>query len=233
VDDEPLAIKVIESYVDRIGDMEIVATFTDSNKAFSYLHQNKVDLLFLDIQMPALNGFDLLRVLSQKPEIIITTAFREYAVESFELDVLDYLVKPISFERFLKSVQKYFKVASIEMDNKNIAKIQPIEEVEAIFVKENKKMVKLELDKILYIESLKDYVRFHTKGRNIVCKMSMNELEQILPSDRFIRVHRSYIIPFKKIESFSTSNIELSDIKIPIGNTYKLIVMKRLDFLLN
>ncbi len=232
VDDEPLALKVIESYLEGLENIEILATFTDAIKAFTYLQQNKVDLLFLDIQMPMLNGLELIRTMVNPPAVIITTAFREYAVESFDLDVIDYLLKPISFERFLKSIQKYYRTISKEFKNSEIEKHESKNEPKAIFVKENKKMFKLAFDKIKYIESLKDYVRFHTNDKNVICKMSMVELENRLPIDQFMRVHRSYIIPIKRIQAFSASSINLPEIKIPIGNTYKLITLKRLKFLL-
>jgi len=231
IDDEPLALKVLESYIAKLDNIEIVGSFTNSVQAFSFLQHHKVDLLFLDIQMPALSGMDLLKTLSNPPTVIITTAFREYAVESFEFDVIDYLLKPISFERFLKAIQKYFKTKNLNSTISTQSQ-ETTENSDCIFVKENKKRVRLVLNHILYIESLKDYVRFHTYEKKIVSKMSLSELEDILPNDRFIRVHRSYIVPFDKIKAYSANYLDLENSKIPIGNTYKHMVIKRLEFVL-
>ena len=230
VDDEPLAINVIKNYLDKLSDFEVIATCNNALEAFDVLTKQKIDLMFLDIQMPELTGIDFIKSLDKKPEIILTTAFRDYAVESYELDILDYLVKPISLNRLLKAIQKFQKT-------KGIHKSETAEQSRAedkdryIYIKEGKRNVKIILNDIMYIEGMKDYVKIFVGDEKIITKMSITSLEDILSREQFIRIHRSYIISLNKIKAFSASKVEIDDKKLPIGNTYKSPVLKRLDFL--
>lgn len=222
IDDEPLAIEVIESYLTKMSDMEIVAKCESAVEALAVLRKKQIDLMFLDIQMPELTGLDFLKSLSHPPKAILTTAHRKYALEGYELDVIDYLLKPISFERFLKAVNKYFK--SADSDNKVIH--EDTNEDDFIYVKENKKAVKISLDEILYIESMKDYVTFHTDKKKIITKSTMSELEEKLPAERFVRIHRSYIVAIQKIDAFTSTSVEIGKKELTIGRNYKNGVMK-------
>lgn len=227
VDDEPLAINIIKNYLDKLAGYEIVATCNSALEAFEILNRKRIDLMFLDIQMPELNGIEFIKSLEKKPEIILTTAFRAYAVESYELDVLDYLVKPISLQRLLKSIQKFQEKKGIE--NSNIQNNNS--ETDFLYVKEGKKNIKLILKDIHFIESMKDYLRIQLKDEKIIIKISMTTMEDMLPQNGFIRIHRSYIVPIEKIKAYSASQVEIDNKKLPIGNTYKSPVLKRLDFL--
>jgi len=227
VDDEPLAINVIKNYLDKLSRYEIVATCNSALEAFEILNRKRIDLMFLDIQMPEINGIEFIKSLEKTPEIILTTAFRDYAVEGFDLDVLDYLVKPISLPRMLKALQKFQEKKGIE--NASIQNHKS--ETDFLYVKEGKKNIKLILKDIHFIESMKDYLRIQLKDERIITKMSMTTMEDMLPQDGFIRIHRSYIIPIEKIKAYSASQVEIGNKKLPIGNTYKSPVLKRLDFL--
>jgi len=224
IDDEPLAIEVIESYLIKIDDMEIVAKCESAVDALAVLRKKQIDLMFLDIQMPELTGLDFLKSLSHPPKVILTTAHRKYAIEGYELDAVDYLLKPISFKRFLKAVNKYFKSA----DTKNKVIHDEANEDDFIYVKENKKTIKISLEEILYIESMKDYVTFHTAQKKIITKSTMSELEEKLPVEKFIRIHRSYIVAIKKIDAFTATSIEIGKKELTIGRNYKNGVMRLL-----
>ena len=221
VDDEPLAINVIKKFLDQFQASEVVSTCENAMDAFTYISENPVDLLFLDINMPALNGLDFLKSLKQPPLVIITSAYRDYAVEGFELNVLDYLVKPISFQRFLKAMDK----ANTAIREKN-APSQSIVTVPDsskafIFLKVDKKMVKVYLDEILYIESLKDYVRVRTVYEDLVTHQNLNSMAKILPSDSFIRIHKSYTISVDKVKSLEGNCVEIASKLLPIGRNFR------------
>lgn len=225
VDDEPLAIEVIESHLEEISRVEVAATFQNAVKAFEALQEQPVDLLFLDIQMPGLTGIKLLKTLKNPPNVIFTTAYREYALEGFELDVTDYLLKPISFERFLKAINKVFaqrKTASppVVSEQKN----HP-----PLFIQINKKRVKIEPEEILFIESQRDYVKIKTANKEILAHQTISYLEERLPDESFLRIHRSFIVRLDKIESWSSTEIELAETQLPIGRTYKSEVMRTLE----
>ncbi|MTI40019.1 LytR/AlgR family response regulator transcription factor [Fulvivirga lutimaris] len=225
VDDEPLAIEIIESYIDRLDDLEIVATCTNALKAFEILQKEPVDLMFLDIEMPKLTGIDFIKTLKNPPKIILTTAYRDYALESYELDVVDYLLKPISFDRFLIALQKAYKTDKSEPANG----LTSTTEGEYIYLKADKKMVKVMLNDIHYIESLKDYIRVKTADKDVITHQKISYLEEKLPDDSFIRIHRSFIVPLKKIESYSSSTIEVPGKELPIGRLYKNKVLDTLN----
>ena len=226
VDDEPLAIEVLQSYVDRMASLELVATSSNAVDAFDILKKEKVDLLFLDIQMPKLTGIEFLKVLNPTPKVILTTAYREYAVESYELNVVDYLLKPIAFDRFLMAVNKVLGDEN-EFKLPEVDATKPIDSDPYLFLKADRKMVKVYLKDIAYIESLKDYVRVRKQdGSEVISLQKISYLEQKLPSSDFIRIHKSYIISINKIDSYSAMNVEIGDKEIPIGRSYKSEVMK-------
>ncbi|MEC7755559.1 MULTISPECIES: LytR/AlgR family response regulator transcription factor [Roseivirga] len=228
VDDEPLAREVIISHIEKIEALELVEQCDNALKAFEVLKKEPVDLIFLDIQMPKLNGIEFLKVLNPEAQIIFTTAYREYALESYELNVADYLLKPVSFHRFLKAVNK---VVEVQQEENNAA--EPADKLRTdephIFLKADRKMVKVYLKDILYIESLKDYVRIKLPGREVISLQKISFLEEKLPEDCFIRVHRSFIVPFKKIEAFSNHAVEVNGVEIPIGRNYKEQVLEQLN----
>lgn len=226
VDDEPLAIEIIESYIDRLEGINLVAKCNNALKAFEILQKESVDLIFLDIQMPKLTGLDFLRTLNNPPKVIITTAYRDYALEGYELDVVDYLLKPISFERFLKSIGKVYKTENTPTPSGEVK--LPSEDA-YIYLKADKKMVKVLLKNILYIESLKDYVRIKTSSKEVITHQTITYFEQKLPEDCFMRVHRSFIVPLNKIETFTATQIEVPGKEIPIGRLYKNQVMNTLN----
>ena len=224
VDDEPLAIEVIESHLEKINDIEIVAKCESAVEAFEILRKKKIDLIFLDIQMPELTGIDFIKSISNPPKVILTTAYRKYALEGYELDVVDYLLKPISFERFMKAINKYYKTAGNEFKVVQ----QENNEENFIYVKENKKSIKLDFAEIRYIESMKDYATIYTDNKKVITKITMNELEEKLPPNKFIRIHRSFIVSIPKIEAFTSTSIEIGKRELTIGRSYKNAVMKAL-----
>ena len=218
VDDEPLAIEILESYVARIDELELVGTFRNAIAAFTFVQQNPVDLIFLDIEMPKLSGIDFLKTLKHHPKVIITTAYRDYAIEGFELEVIDYLLKPIPFERFLKSVGK---VLSSRMET--IVTPTPVAQDNFIYFKVDKKMVKTKIADILYIESIKDYVKVRTAEKEIITQQKISYLDESLPRMHFIRIHRSFIENLDRIDAYTTTDVEISKFKLPIGRNYKMM----------
>jgi DNA-binding LytR/AlgR family response regulator len=230
IDNEPLARDLIRIHISKLENFEIVAECGDCMKAMQELRDQKVDLMFMDIQMPQITGIEFLKILKNPPKVIITTAYREYALDSFEHDVVDYLLKPITFERFLKSVNKYYQVTQEETQV-----LAPVSEViqsdEAfIYVKENKRVIKVNLNEILYIEGLSEYVQIFTDKKKIITKTSMINLEEKLPNDAFLRIHKSYIVSMSRIESFTAHTIEVPGKEIPIGRSYKNSVLNSLQF---
>lgn len=217
IDDEPLAIKVIENHLNEFVDFELVGTFNSPIDAIELIESKKIDVVFLDINMPTMNGLEFLKTLTHRPFVIITTAYREYAVESFELNVLDYLVKPIPFQRFLKSINKLNRRLGLEKrDAKNIS----IKEEPFIFLKVDKKLMKVRLNDILYIESLKDYIKVITISEEFLVHKSMTSISEELPNDRFIRIHRSFTIALNKITFVEGNSIKIANRRIPIGRNY-------------
>ncbi|XWN36593.1 MAG: LytTR family DNA-binding domain-containing protein [Balneola sp.] len=227
IDDEPLAIEVIESHVSKIDGLEVKATFQNAVKAFQALRETEVDILFLDIQMPRLTGIEFLRMMKNPPKVVFTTAYREYALEGFELDVVDYLLKPISFNRFLKAVDKVFDLNTA--GNSSASSIEDDNSKHFVFVPVDKKNVKICLNEIVYIESKRDYVLIKTLNKEVVTHQTLTYMEERLPKPSFMRVHRSFIINTHMIESWSNNEIELPDIQIPIGRTYKREALKVLN----
>jgi len=235
VDDEPLALDVLENYINRLDTLEMVARCKNAIEAYNKLQTEKIDLLFLDIQMPKLTGIDFMKSVKNPPKVIFTTAYREYAIEGYELDAVDYLLKPISFDRFLKAINKVMdnmvrpvKEKSEQTEQNKILAGSGFQEP-FIYLKSDKKMVKVLLKNILYIESLKDYIRVKTPGKEVVAYQKISYLEEKLPEQRFMRIHRSFIINMEKVEAFCATHAEVSGFEIPIGRNYKNEALKKLN----
>ena len=237
VDDEPLALDVLETFIGRLDNLELVCRCHNAVEAYNCLQSEPIDLMFLDIQMPKLTGIDFLKSLANPPRVIFTTAYRDYAVEGFELNAVDYLLKPIAFDRFLKAVSK---VATAEQPVPAVAVPATVAVPAAtpstpgyryafIYLKADKKMVKVMLSDILYIESLKDYIRVKTETKEINSYQKISFLEEKLPADRFLRIHRSFIVALDKIQAFSASAVDIGKSEIPIGRFYKNDVLQILN----
>lgn len=215
LDDEPLASDLIKDYIERLPDLELVGVSNSPTQALGILQQTPVDILFLDIQMPKLTGFDVLRPLSYRPKVIFTTAYREFALDSYEFDVVDFLLKPVSFERFLKAVGKVYRF----MPPPTAESAETTREYQ--YFKVDKEMVKLYLDDILWFESIRDYVKIHTTAGILVSYLRISYLEEKLPSDRFVRIHKSYLISLDHIQAISATYIRINGKELPIGRSYK------------
>ena len=230
VDDEPLAIKLITRHVNELPGLILVDSFQNPLEAFDLLKKESIDLIFLDIQMPVLTGIEFVKSLPNPPGIIFTTAFRNYAVESYELNVVDYLVKPITFTRFLKAVNKFTAQRSTPVVQTPTPETTlPIagKKNNHLYVNSNKKHIKIDFDQILFVESIKDYVRIHTNQKNIITKDKISDFEKKLPN-HFLRIHRSFIVNTDKITAFTAHDVEIEEREIPIGGSYKTEVMERL-----
>ncbi len=222
VDDEPLAIDVIASYLAKLKKFEISGKYTDSLEAFADLKENPVDLIFLDIEMPELTGLEFIRSIKYKPEIIITTAYREFAVEGFELNILDYLVKPIEFERFMQALDKF-------LDKVTPKQIDAQEAESHIMVRADRKNVRVALDDILYIEGLKDYVRIILRDGEVLTKESIGHFASHLDKNSFLRIHKSFIAAKNKITAYTNYDVEIGNIELPIGRVYKEQFLKMMQ----
>lgn len=222
VDDEPLAIRLIEKHISQIDSLEVAATCNSSIKAFEILNTHTIDLMFLDIKMPHLTGIDFLKSLKNPPKTIFTTAYRDFALESYDFETVDYLLKPITFERFIKAIDKFTRLTSQVFPQ--VQRETVINDY--ILVKSGNKHHKVILDEIVYIESLKDYIQIHLENdKAIVSKYKLGDIEQELMTYNFLRVHRSYIINTAKITAFSTHDIDVNNQEIPIGTSYKSSVI--------
>ena len=216
IDDEPLAINVIKNHIKEIDNINVIDTFNSAIDALNFMKSNTVDLLFLDINMPLLDGLDFIKSLDKKPMIIITTAYSEYAIKTYELEVLDYLMKPISFPRFLKAVNRAFKEL-----NSNLTSNLKVAKRAHIFIKvDKKKMQKIYLDEILIIESLRDYLKITTISNKYIIHSTLSSFTEKLPSNNFIRIHRSFTIAIDKIEAVQGNSVEIDGIKYVIGRSY-------------
>ncbi len=226
VDDEPLAVEALASLAGKIPELVIVDRCNDAVDALQVIHRERIDLVFLDIQMPELTGLEMLRSLARPPKVIFTTAYREYAVEAFELDVIDYLVKPISLERLIKSVNRYH-----DRTNKNGTGTGDKEEEvsRTITIYSDKKTFKVSTSDILYVEGLKDYALVHTDRGRLITKQTMKNLEKLLSPYDFIRVHRSWIVPYHRLSSWTSHSVSIEEKEIPVGKTYRKSVMDYLE----
>lgn len=229
-DDEQLAREIIEGYIKKIDKLELAATCTNGMEVYNKLKENTVDLIFLDVQMPQLTGIELLRTLKNPPPVIMTTAYREFALEGYEFNVIDYLLKPVSFERFLKAIDKFESIGNpAHVPSVTVSKPIQKDDQAFIYVKSDKKMVRILLKDILFVEGLKDYVKIQTIDKMIVTYQTMNYFEEKFSADHFIRVHRSYIISFNHITAYTAANIEIGKVTIPIGSSYAKEVLKQLQ----
>lgn len=217
VDDEPLSIDVLQGYLSKIPNIEVVATFNDPLNVFDFLNKNEVDFLLLDIEMPNLSGIDLVKSLVNPPLVIIISAHKNYALEGFELNVVDYLLKPISLSRLTKSIGKLVEIYS----SKSTINQPALSGSEYFFLKENKRMVRVNFDEILFIEGMKDYVKVVTLEKTVVSKANLVDMEELLAKKNFLRVHKSFIVSLAKIDAYSSSVIEIDHFEIPIGRSFK------------
>lgn len=229
VDDEPIAREILINHIQKIDKLKIVASCKNALEAFNAINTHKVDLIFLDINMPEISGLSFVKSIKNDIKIIFTTAYREYAIEGFDLQAVDYLLKPISFERFLQAVNKYLGETIVDTNNFSIEMSQ--DKSEFMFVRADRKMVKINFSEINYIESLSDYIKIHTEEKTIITRETISNIHVKLPQKRFIRTHRSYIVAIDKIESFTNEFVEINNKAIPISRSYKNEVLSRLDHL--
>jgi DNA-binding LytR/AlgR family response regulator len=228
IDDEPPALKVLSSYISNISGLEIVAQCKNALEALDILRQKQVDVIFLDIKMPKLIGTEFLKNLSHPPKVIFVTAYRDYAVEGYELDAVDYLVKPVSFERFFKAITKLNRMMDKEVVTTAV-EYKPNPDA-FVYLKVDRDMKKIFVNDIIYIESWKDYVKlFLANGKNVLAKQSISAMENLLSEHKFLRVHRSYMVSLKKISGYNGLSVQLDTKEIPIGRLYKQVVMERLQ----
>ena len=223
IEDEPLAVRILQDYIHQVPFLELKASFKDAILAIEYLRDHDVDLIFLDIHLPKLKGMAFLKTLIEPPAIIVTTAYHQYAVEGFDLNVTDYLLKPFEFERFLVAVNK---VKAGQSTSDRLYSSEGSKEY--LFVNVQKKKVKISFQDIVYIESQREYIKIVTTKQEFLTKMSTQEIESLLPPALFMRAHRSYIISLKKIESYTADTVEVNGVVIPIGRGYKDVIEKGL-----
>ncbi len=221
VDDEPLALDIIADYVAKIPELSLVASTTNAIEALTMVQNGEADLVFLDVQMPELTGIQFLKIINGKCDVILTTAYPQYALDGYELNVVDYLLKPFAFDRFYKSVQKVLSNRVPKPQQLVTPVAPPTDAVDFIFVKTEHKIQRVDLDEVLYIEGLKDYISIYTAAERIVTLQNMKKMEDILPANRFVRVHRSYIVALDKIASIERGRIFIQDKIIPVGDTYR------------
>ncbi|MFN8354121.1 MAG: LytTR family DNA-binding domain-containing protein [Spirosomataceae bacterium] len=233
VEDEPLARNLLEQYILKVPHLQLINSFSNPLTALGFLRNNSVDILFSDIQMPEITGISLLKILPQKPLVILTTAYSEYALEGYELDVVDYLLKPITLERFLKAVEKATQrldktltpsISEKVKETPAVVAAPPLisdEKPSSIFVKDGTKLVRIRLSDILYIEGLKDYVSIVTKERKIVTLQTLKSLALYLPENQFVRIHNSYIVAFEAIDVIEKDEVQIGKVSLPISDTYR------------
>jgi two-component system, LytTR family, response regulator len=221
VEDEPLARNLMTEYVKKVSYLELVDACSNPLAALEVLRNNHIDLMFLDIQMPEITGLSLLKTLQKRPLVILTTAYSEYALESYELDVVDYLLKPITFDRFLKAVDKASQRSEAAKQAPVVAERQDTPATPFVFVKDGTKLVKILWSDILYVEGLKDYVTIHTRTQKVVTLQRLKSLETQLPNDKFVRVHHSYIIALNAIDAIHKGEVQIGNAFIPISDSYK------------
>ncbi len=225
VDDELLARTLIHGFVSKIPALKVAGLCKNPLEAMEIMRTQAIDILFLDIQMPELTGVEFLKVLTNKPAVIFTTAYSEYALEGYQLDVIDYLLKPFSFDRFLKAVNK--AMDQIQLRRSNSIPVPPPEDNGHLMLHADHKIYRVALSDILYIEGLKEYVSYYTPEKRIIVLQSLKSIEDTLPADKFIRIHKSYIVPIRRIKSLDGNQVQIGDKYLPIGRSYKDDVMKR------
>lgn len=224
VDDEPMAREILTSFVEKTPNLNLIASCKSAVEALQIAQNNLVDLFFLDINMPEITGLSLAKIINKKSHIIFTTAYREYAVDGFDLQATDYLLKPISFDRFLQAIQRITQKDQIQQNNNS----ETENTKDFIFIRVERKMVKINFSDILYIESLSDYIKIHTQKETFVTRETISNIETKLPNNNFIRTHRSFIVSLSKISSYTTETIEIENKAIPISRSYKDSVIQKL-----
>ena len=227
VDDEPVARGILESYIEKLNHITLLKSCKNVMEAFEVIHENQIDLIFLDINMPEISGLTLAKSIDKKTKVIFTTAYREYAIDGFDLQAVDYLLKPISFDRFLKAVHNFSDLTS-QKTNSEVLISGKIEN-DFIFVRSDRKMVKINFDQILYVESLSDYIKIHTNSKTIVTRETITNIEAKLPKEQFLRIHRSYIVSIKNIESYTNEFVEIKNKALPISRSYKESILQKLE----
>jgi DNA-binding LytR/AlgR family response regulator len=226
VEDEPLAAEVLQDYIRQVPFLKLMGCYSDAFYAMEALQEFDIDLMFLDIHLPKMKGLDFIKVLKKPPRVIITSAYQEYALQAFEFNVIDYLLKPVEFSRFLMAVNK------MEQNKEFVFPVSPIQkstERQHLFFNVGKKKVKIFLDEILYIESMKEYIRVNAKNKSILTKFKLSQVEELLAENNFLRIHRSFIVAKDKIESFSATEVEVGGKQLPIGRSYKELVTSILE----
>jgi len=226
VDDEPPAREVIRRYIDQLPMLTLVGEAPNAIAAMRLLQQQPIDLVFLDVRMPQLNGNELMKVVRNPPPVIFTTAHPEYAVEGFDLDAVDYLLKPVRFDRFVKAVNKV-----VQLKDYHVAEAADVEDDKKesfVYFRVDRKMVKVMLSDILYVESMKDYVKVYTTAEMLITKQSITSVEAMLPENSFARIHRSFIVSLSKVKSYTSETIEIEKAEIPIGKLYRPGIVKLL-----
>jgi DNA-binding LytR/AlgR family response regulator len=222
IDDEPLAVRLVNSYCQHLPELEVVGTCNSAIEAYRILRQQRVDLLFLDIKMPQMLGTDFIRSLANPPKVILITAYRKYALDGYDLDIVDYVLKPLSFARFMKAVAKAGRVFSVEAEINKPATEEKEQKDAFLYFKIDREMIKVYLNEILFIESCKEYVKLYLDGkRPLLVKQSISSLEMLLSPHKFLRVHRSYMVTIERVKSYSATHLRIGETNIPIGRFYK------------
>ena len=227
VDDEPIAREILENHLSKIPKVHVIASCKNALEAFTVINAEKVDLIFLDINMPQISGLSFAKSINKNIKIIFTTAYREYAVDGFDLQAVDYLLKPISFERLLQAINKYMNENTGSL-TQSFGDIQQ-EKIDYIFVRSDRKMVKICFDEIKYIESISDYIKIHLTDKSVITRETISNIEAKLPQQDFIRTHRSFIVSLSSINSFTNEYIEIGNSEIPISRSYKNEVLQKLE----
>ncbi len=225
VDDEPLALSLLEDNISKVPYLHLVAKCNDAFEATKVLQEQMIDLIFIDIQMPGLTGLQFIESLTQKPMVILITAYKQYALEGYTLDVVDYLVKPVPIDRFMKACNKAKARHELKMANKQVADIAP---ADYFFVNVDYSLVKIMFNDIIWIEGLRDYIKIHLKSTNKppVVRMSMKTIEEQLPAAKFLRIHKSYVVSIESITAIRKNSVFLNDTELPVGETYRDVIFK-------
>ena len=232
VDDESLALRLLEDHISKVPDLEIAGKCQHALQALQILQSEAIDIVFLDIQMPDLTGIELIKILKNKPAIILTTAYADYALEGYQLDVVDYLLKPIALDRFLQSLRKATEWVDLRRQT-TVNQHMPIARPEYFFVKSDYKQVRINYADVTHVEGLREYVSIYAAGKRIITLETMKNMEVQLPEDLFLRLHKSYIVNISRIKAINGNMLELGEIKIPIGKVYRALVLERLGIEFN
>ena len=229
VDDEPIAREILENYLEKMPQIKLIKSCKSVSEAIEITSNNAIDLILLDINMPGISGLTFAKIIDKRIKVIFTTAYREYAVDGFDIQAVDYLLKPISLERFQQAIKKYVDITEFKLQTNNNSEI---EKVNYIFVRSDRKMVKINFNEISYIESLSDYLKIHLQEKNIITRETISNMEARLDKQHFLRIHRSFIISIDKITSYTNDFVEINNKALPISRTYKDFVLRKLNYIL-